>query len=113
MIYRIYTEDTAEHATTLDIVSRYFDGFTTYFAVVGYWRGQPESSLVIEILTDEPPSVIARLAEDIRAHLNQATVLIVALLAEATLIEAGTLAEAQLSTNGHTSTPAEALESVT
>jgi len=77
MLYRILTED-KNRETITGIVSAAFDGFTLIPAT-GYWKGKPESSLIIEIDSfgdsDAGPKVL-RLAEDIRQANNQQAVLV-------------------------------------
>lgn len=53
--YRILTEDNNRKAIAALVSSR-FGGFTM-FPAIGYWKGQQENSLVIEILADSLPEV--------------------------------------------------------
>ena len=46
--YRIYTED-KNRDKVLNMTSVYFKGFT-FFPCIGYWMGDREDSLVIEII---------------------------------------------------------------
>ena len=48
MLYRIFTEDKNTEALH-DLISKRFDGFTSYTAL-GYWKGIAEASRVIEII---------------------------------------------------------------
>ena len=80
MVYRIYTEN-KNKADVVKLVSEQFEGFTVIEAE-GYWRGQPEASLIIEIvgatprLANEQDSIISALAQRIRDHNKQETVLV-------------------------------------
>ncbi len=74
-VYRIYTEDT-NRTQLLILVSSNFEGFTLYNAT-GYWKGVPESSLVIEILgTQDLAPKIKALAHNIRVLNKQECVLV-------------------------------------
>lgn len=69
--YRIYTED-KNRKGIVDIVKTRFDGFTL-FEGTGYWKGQPERSLIIEIITpcnSGDDKAIADIAADIK-FINQ------------------------------------------
>ncbi len=75
MLYRILTEN-----KNLDNVKKlaaaHFDGFTIYKAV-GYWKGNEEESLVIEIWAQEKDEAMVRaLAEKIKVINSQESVLI-------------------------------------
>lgn len=76
MIIRIYTEDT-NRKNTLDLCSTYFAGFTVTFGQ-GYWKGQVEKSLIIEIAIHSPSSVkrAYRLAKEIKVLNGQESVLV-------------------------------------
>ena len=75
MLYRICTENKNREQVEA-IVAKRFDGFTV-FEAKGYWKGQDEASLVIEVI---PPEInednILGLAEDIKALNSQESVLI-------------------------------------
>lgn len=74
-LYRIYTEY-KNRGNIIEYVSSWFDGFTTYNGV-GYWRGQAESCLIIEIITDyKHHDDILRIAEYIQRHNTQESVAI-------------------------------------
>ena len=72
-LYRIMTEDLNRQAV-LSEVSKSFEGFTVREAL-GYWRGTPEASITIEIITDDKPGVL-RVAEAIRVLNHQESVLV-------------------------------------
>lgn len=72
-MFRILTEDVNE-TKTLEIVSRYFPGFTAYHAL-GYWEGKPEASLIVEVSTYDRVSVM-EVAREIRIYNNQTSVLV-------------------------------------
>lgn len=50
--YRLYTED-KDRARILAYVSKHFPGFSVFNGISGYWNGNAENSIVIEILTPE------------------------------------------------------------
>ena len=76
MLYRIFTEDIPENydAITEQIASQY-EGFTIVKAK-GYWRLQPENSLVIEIVTVDEDAKVKSLAKAIKVVNNQEAVLV-------------------------------------
>ena len=77
MVYRIYTEN-RNKADIVAMVSQDFPGFTLY-ECEGYWQGQPEQSLVFEIITLErviSRDVIDNLAQRIKDHNHQQAVLV-------------------------------------
>ena len=81
MLYRIYTENKNREQVEA-IVARRFSGFTIS-AATGYWQGQREDSLVIEVIPPESlryPELagnnIQGIAEDIQALNQQESVLI-------------------------------------
>jgi len=50
-VYKLYTER-KNLKWICGMISEYFDGFTVY-KTLGYWRGKPEKSVCIEIITDQ------------------------------------------------------------
>ena len=76
MIIRIVTEN---HRLLDSIVSRYFDGYTILYGR-GYWKGQAESSVVIEIDSiGADYNIMARIrsiVSDIKALCKQESVLV-------------------------------------
>ena len=72
-LHRLFTED-KNHEEILKMVDRYFDGFTVYNAT-GYWKGTPETSCVIETITDKT-DLFYKLANDIKKHNEQESVLV-------------------------------------
>lgn len=74
ILYRILTED-KNRGDIIDYVSSWFDGFTTYNGV-GYWRGQAESCLVIEIISNDAAekTTVLQLASWIKTHNQQDSV---------------------------------------
>ena len=82
MIFRIYTEDVENAKQLAEIVSRFFDGFTV-FETHGFWKGEYESSAVVEI--HGKPGDVSRvrvLAEEIRKVNKQEVVRVVKIRAE-------------------------------
>ena len=53
--YRIYTED-VNRSLIIEQTAKYFDG-ATFIPALGRYKGTPESSLIIEVWTDDPPKV--------------------------------------------------------
>lgn len=77
ILYRIYTENKNREQIE-KIVSELFDGFTVIEST-GYWRGQREISLIIEILDTGLVNVAERIefiAEKIKKINDQESVLV-------------------------------------
>jgi hypothetical protein len=75
ILYRIYTED-RNRGDIIEYVSSFFwNGFTTLNGV-GYWHGQAESCLVIEIIHDSEDAEITvkNIARWIQKHNAQESV---------------------------------------
>lgn len=83
MLYRLYTEDKNREAI-VKIVSQETDGFTLIPAI-GYWKGQPENSLIIE-LDGLSAFDAGRIAEAIRQANNQQAVLVQEIVTESKLV---------------------------
>lgn len=64
-----------ESKKIIEIVSRYFEGFTA-FEVVGYWKGNQERTLKIEVITEAPAPKLAEIGKELKAKLNQESVLL-------------------------------------
>jgi hypothetical protein len=79
-VYRIYTED-ADRETVVKAISQRFESFTLH-ATTGYFKGQAEKSIVIEIV-EAREEVINEVARAIRAINGQKTVLVMGLRGEA------------------------------
>lgn len=85
MLYRIVTEDcppgtkpncyTFYREHIIEIVSRYFDGFTL-IPCLGYWQGKPENTIIIEIIAENAMPQIRAIAKEIRTANKQQSVLI-------------------------------------
>ena len=86
--YRIHTEDVNRPAI-LKLASARFDGFTILHGT-GYWKGQSEVTLVLEIITSDSASVYL-LAEEIRKANGQESVLVNRLESSAVSVERGGL----------------------
>ena len=75
MLYRINTED-LNRGTIESIVSAKFQGFSV-LDQVGFWQGARESSLAIEIETEETrQDDVLTIAAQIKAANNQQAVLV-------------------------------------
>lgn len=76
MLYRICTEN-KNYEDIVKLVSRYFDGFTV-IKTEGYWKGQKEHSLIIEIVSDakDTEQKIGKIIFDIKRMNKQESVLV-------------------------------------
>jgi len=74
--YKIYTERKNLH-WMCDMISEYFSGFTVY-KTLGYWRGKPERSVMVEIITSEITArhKVGQIVLKIRGYNKQDSVLI-------------------------------------
>jgi hypothetical protein len=73
-LFRIYTENKNYERVILPLLDTAFDGFTCYRGE-GYWRGEKEPSLLIEVYTNNR-HLIHAIAERIKHHNKQEAVLI-------------------------------------
>ena len=82
MLYRILTENKNRQVVE-DIVSAEFPGFTIIEAT-GYWNGVREESLIIEIDAGNEIKgmTVTRIAEMIKRHNQQESVMIQAVMAQ-------------------------------
>jgi hypothetical protein len=83
-VYRICTED-LNRAEVLRLAGATFDSFTLQ-PTTGYFRGEPEDSIVLEIVQAEEKNV-EELATNIRRLNGQKSVLVMSLSGEARRIE--------------------------
>ncbi len=75
MIFKIYTEDKNEQGI-VNLTSNVFSGFTLY-KTKGYWQGQAENSIVIEVVsTEQDREKVVSLAKDIKELNKQESVLV-------------------------------------
>ncbi len=74
MLYRVFTENTNSEKIK-DIVSRYFDGYTVLYGE-GCFRLEKENAIIIEIVCERQDKRITRMAQDIKTHNKQGSVLI-------------------------------------
>lgn len=72
--YRLYTEDKDREYIRYR-VGEDFESYTVYYGI-GVWNETEEASLTLEIITPEDIKVIKSIAEDIKKHNNQQTVLV-------------------------------------
>lgn len=72
-LHRLFIED-VNRGALIDLVSSYFDGFSVR-EQIGYWQGQAEKSLLIEVITDKTAAVY-ELAGKIKALNCQESVLV-------------------------------------
>ena len=73
MLYRIYTE---QHRKLPEIISRYVDGCTMLYGQ-GFWKGKPESCVVIEIdsIDYEMGARVRAICKDIKVECEQEEVI--------------------------------------
>ncbi len=83
MLYRVYIEDIARDKI-ISAFAASFDSFTV-FAGTGYWKSQPEASLVIEVLTSDSVT-LHKVCEWIKWYNKQEAVLVVAIQETSELI---------------------------
>ena len=74
MLYRIMTEN-KNKKEVINLCNKRFKGFTVYEAM-GYWRGRPEKSLIVEIIAKKIICKAEALARDIKKLNNQEAVLL-------------------------------------
>jgi len=74
MLYRIFTEDKNKEQTE-KLVTKYYPGFTIIKAQ-GFWRLQPENSLIIEIVSEDQRDKVEKLCRDIKEANQQESVLL-------------------------------------
>lgn len=75
MLYRIFTEDINRN-TIENIVNSFFDGYTLVNST-GYWKGEKEKSLAIEIIGEkEDIQKIHSIARNIKIQNQQECVLV-------------------------------------
>ena len=86
-LYRIYTED--KNRLWIEATAgNYFSGFTI-IKTMGYWKGKPEKSLIIEIIAQnayEHKANINCLCQDIKQFNKQESVLLTCQEVEADFI---------------------------
>lgn len=56
------------------IVSKHFEGFTAS-EVIGYWKGNRERTLKVEIVTEEGDIALSRIGKELKVKLDQESVL--------------------------------------
>ena len=71
--YRIHTEN-VNGPRILKMASARFEGFTVFYGI-GYYKGEPEFSLVLEIITSDAAGIYL-LAEEIRKANRQESVMV-------------------------------------
>ena len=74
MLYRIYTEN-KNFDDVIRIAGCYFDGFTVLTGK-GFWQGESEDSLILEVIGENLDRKVKELAEDIKVLNQQDCVLI-------------------------------------
>jgi hypothetical protein len=83
-LYRIYTEDVGRVAI-LYVMNAHYDAYTL-IPCKGYWAGESENALIIEILTTDDISHIRRIVQYIKDQNKQQSVLITSSLVESELV---------------------------
>ncbi|KKK83012.1 hypothetical protein LCGC14_2797650 [marine sediment metagenome] len=86
ILYRIMTED-LNRDQVIKLASKYFDGYSISKpgARSGFWKGQEEASLLIEVITSAKNKVM-QLANEIKKLNNQESVLVEAIANNAWLV---------------------------
>jgi len=86
MLYRIFTENLNTEKIA-DIVNKYFEGYTLLNGV-GYWQGEKENCLIIEIITNNKSDIdkIELIAYAIKKLNHQQAILIQQVNCEANLV---------------------------
>jgi len=64
-----------EGKRALSILNKYFDGLTA-FEVRGVWKGTPEKTLRVEVLTDKSHKSLRQIAHEVAMELHQEAVLL-------------------------------------
>lgn len=65
-----------EAEKAIDIISKYFDGFSAY-EIIGYWKGSQEKTLKVEIVSDnKTDATIIRMIKELKADLRQDAILL-------------------------------------
>lgn len=83
--FRIYTENKRDGVAER-LAAAHFDGFNIT-ETAGYWKGQREDSIVIEIIAPAADALkVEALAGELRRELQQEAVLVTATDTETTLI---------------------------
>jgi hypothetical protein len=90
MLYRIITEKinnktTGQPQRTIDLVSKFFSGFTVLYGT-GHYKGMEEDCIIFEIETVKAKSEILWLANQIKLQNNQESVLVQQIKSEANFI---------------------------
>ena len=56
-------------------LNKHYDGYTAY-EVVGYWHGDRETTLLVELISDEADAVHVKVAKELKTVCEQESVLI-------------------------------------
>lgn len=66
-----------ETKRSIDIVSKYFEGFTAY-EVIGYWKGSKEKTLKVEIVGEDSSSsvIITKMCKELKEALHQEAIML-------------------------------------
>lgn len=66
-----------EKEKAIDIISKYFEGFTAY-EVIGFWKGGEEHTLKVEIVADDKMSdpQAVRVCKELQKELKQEAVML-------------------------------------
>ena len=81
--HRILTED-INRPLIVDILTKYFDSFTIV-PQVGYWKGQAERSLSIELIGASEKDVL-RASEEIRIANSQEAIIVFSITGKSRLL---------------------------
>ena len=81
--HRILTED-IDRPLIVDILTKYFDSFTIV-PQVGYWKGNAEKSLSIELIGASEKNVL-RASEEIRIANSQEAIIVFSITGKSRLV---------------------------
>ena len=57
------------------VLNDHYEGYSA-FEIVGYWKGEREKTLMIEVLSEEPGAVHAKVAKELKKECEQEAVLL-------------------------------------
>jgi len=57
------------------VLNDHYEGYSA-FEIVGYWKGERERTLMIEVLSEEPGPVHAKVAKQLKRECDQEAVLL-------------------------------------
>ncbi len=65
-----------ESDKAIDIITKFFDGFSTY-EIIGFWKGQKEKTLKVEIVVSENDNAkVVKLCKELKTELQQEAIML-------------------------------------